>query len=112
MLAAHFFEESPPCPEEVGVAIHAVERKGSKLLPALRATLGGERLAALAWTPGRNSAPGATLPLPEAGTAAPRALSALAAEAPDNFRIPNLRIAVYSYHGGHRKHAPFCVLAP
>src|SRR5215207_5033934 len=108
MLAAHLFEESPPCPEEAGVAIHAVERKRPKLLPTVHSTLGGERLAALARAPGGDAAPGATLPLPEAGAAALRALSALAAEASGKFRVPNLCIAVYSYHGGHRKHAPFC----
>jgi len=27
MLATHLFEESQPCPEEAGVAIHAVEQK-------------------------------------------------------------------------------------
>ena len=114
MLAAHPFGERQPCPVEAGVAIHAVERKGSKLLPTPRATLGGERLTALAGAPGRNSAHGATLPLPKAGAAALRALSAFAAEASDKFRVPNLRVwgangGTLGYtlnRGSHR--APFC----
>src|SRR5215204_5769133 len=113
MLAAHLFEERQPCSGEAGVAIHAVERKGPKLLPPLRVALGGERLTALAGTPGRNSAPGATLPLPEAGAAALRTLSALTAEAPDEFGGPNLRVwgalvSILEYtldRGSHR--APF-----
>ena len=83
MLAAHPFERGRACPEEAGVAIHAIERKRPKLLTALRAAIGGERLAALAWAPDWDSAPGATLPLSEAGAAALRALIALTAEAPD-----------------------------
>src|SRR5215208_2718608 len=107
MLAAHLFEERQPCPEEAGVASHAVERKGPKLLPALRAALGRERLTALARAPGRYSTPSATLPLPEAGAAALRALSALAAEAPDEvggasghllrYRVRNGEVPLFGY---------------
>src|SRR5829696_8346769 len=107
MLAAHLFEERRPCPGEAGVAIHAVERKRPKLLPALHAALGGERLAALAGASGRNSAAGATLPLPEAVAAALRALIALAAEAPDEvggasghllrYRVQNGEVPLFGY---------------
>ncbi len=92
MLAARSFEERQPRPEEAGVAIHTVKREGLKLLPALRAALGGESLSASARTPGRNPTPGATLAGPKARAVASGALGALVPEAPDQLGVPNLRV--------------------
>jgi len=93
-LAACLFEESQPCPEEAGVAIHAVERKGPTLLPALRATLGGERLAALARASGGDAAGSAPGARPEARAVAAGAIVALVPKALDElgFRVLNLRV--------------------
>ena len=88
MLVTHFFEELELfCSREAGVAIHAVERKGLKLLPALRAMLGGERLTILAWTPGQNSTPGATPTGPKTRAIAAGTLGALVPEAGYRLRI-------------------------
>jgi len=107
MLAAHLFEECQPCSEEAGVAIHAVEWKGPKLLPALRAVFGGERFAALAGTPGLD-ATGSTLGTrPKTGAVTTGTILALVPEAPGQFAITDLRIAVCNedvmvYHFDHR----------
>src|SRR4051812_44271365 len=92
-LANRALEERQPGPEEPGVAIHAIERKGSKLLAALRAILRGECLAALPRASGGDAAGSAPGAGPEARAVAAGAIVALVPNALDElgFKVPNLR---------------------
>src|SRR5215207_693213 len=104
MLAAHPFEERQPCPEEAGVAFHAVEWKRPKLLPALRAALGGERLAASARVSGGDAAGSALGAGPKARAIAAGTLGTLMAEAPDKLGGVDGRHLRYSNGVGHWSH--------
>jgi hypothetical protein len=94
MLATHPFEELQLCPGEAGVASHAVERKRPKILPALRATLEGERLATLARTSSGDATRSALGTGPKARAVAAGAIIALVPKALDelSFKVPNLRV--------------------
>jgi hypothetical protein len=59
-LSARTFEQLSLSTEDVRVAIHTLEWKRLKLLPALRTTLVEEPHAVVAWTPGLNFTPSAT----------------------------------------------------
>ena len=80
MLAACTFEQFRLSPEDVRLAIHTVEGKRLKLLPALRTRLVDEPPAVVAWVPGRNFTPSATATGPKARAIAAVTLDALGPE--------------------------------